>query len=163
MLFGRSENAQRPQCRRRLVQLRHRASFPSRPINFGLWSTTREHPAKEEQVTRLYRLNVSAKRRRGGWELNAKVLQPANRHRSAVNLWRLTTGHVRTAVHVQHLPGDVTSFRQINHRVRNFLRVSNRAHRERVSRKFFECFVQWGIDNARCDRVEADVCSSRIR
>jgi hypothetical protein len=36
-----------------------------------------EHPAKEEQVARLYRLDVSAKRRRGGWELNSKVLQPA--------------------------------------------------------------------------------------
>lgn len=36
-----------------------------------------EHPAKKEQVARLYRLDVSAKRRRGGWELNAKVLQSA--------------------------------------------------------------------------------------
>src|ERR1700733_15803961 len=36
-----------------------------------------EHPAKEEQVARLYRFHVRAKRRRGGWQLNAKVLQPA--------------------------------------------------------------------------------------
>jgi hypothetical protein len=37
----------------------------------------REHPAKEEKVACLYRLDVSTERRRGGWELNAKVLQPA--------------------------------------------------------------------------------------
>ena len=36
-----------------------------------------EHPAKKEKVTRLYRLDISTKRRRGGWELNAKVLQSA--------------------------------------------------------------------------------------
>ena len=36
-----------------------------------------EHPAKEEKVARLYRLDISAKGRRGGWELNAKVLQSA--------------------------------------------------------------------------------------
>ena len=35
-----------------------------------------EHPAKEEKVARLHRLDVAAKRRRSGWELNAKVLQP---------------------------------------------------------------------------------------
>ena len=37
----------------------------------------REHPAKEEQVTRLYRLYVSAEWCRGGWKLNTEVLQPA--------------------------------------------------------------------------------------
>src|SRR6266404_6621117 len=36
-----------------------------------------EHPAKKEKVARLYRLDISTKRRRGGWELNAKVLQSA--------------------------------------------------------------------------------------
>ena len=36
-----------------------------------------EHSAKEEQVACLYRLDVSTKRRRGGWELDAKVEQPA--------------------------------------------------------------------------------------
>src|SRR5258708_24867216 len=36
-----------------------------------------EHSAKEEKVARLHRLDVRAKRRRGGRELNAKVLQPA--------------------------------------------------------------------------------------
>src|SRR5215468_6949987 len=38
-----------------------------------------EHPAKKEKVARLHRLDISAKRRRGGWELNAKVMQPAIR------------------------------------------------------------------------------------
>jgi hypothetical protein len=36
-----------------------------------------EHSTKEEKVARVRRFDVSAKRRRGGWELNAKVLQPA--------------------------------------------------------------------------------------
>jgi hypothetical protein len=36
-----------------------------------------EHPTKEEQVSRLHCLDVSSKWRRGGWELNTKVLQPA--------------------------------------------------------------------------------------
>jgi len=36
-----------------------------------------EHPAKEEQIARLYRLNISAKRRRDGWELDTKLLQSA--------------------------------------------------------------------------------------
>ena len=68
----------------------------------------REHPAKEEQVARLQGLYVSAKRRRGGRELNAKVLQPA------LCTVRLRTfrayhwSHACTAVHVQHLPGRMT-------------------------------------------------------
>ena len=36
-----------------------------------------EHPAEEEKVARLYRLDISAKGRRGRWELDAKVLQSA--------------------------------------------------------------------------------------
>src|SRR5215471_15547696 len=36
-----------------------------------------EHPAKEEKVARLHRLDISTKRRWGGGELNAKVLQSA--------------------------------------------------------------------------------------
>ena len=51
-----------------------------------------EHPAKEEQVARLYRFHVRAKRRRGGWQLNAKVLQPA-----------ICTARLRTFI-AYHLP-----------------------------------------------------------
>src|SRR5215469_5638003 len=36
-----------------------------------------EHSAEEEEVARLYCLDVGAKRRRRSWEVNAKVLQPA--------------------------------------------------------------------------------------
>src|ERR1041385_2608282 len=36
-----------------------------------------EHPTKKEKVARLYRLDISTKRRRGGRELNAKVVQSA--------------------------------------------------------------------------------------
>ena len=35
-----------------------------------------EHSAEEEKIARLHCLDVSAKARRGGWELNAKVPQP---------------------------------------------------------------------------------------
>jgi len=51
--------------------------FP-KPANI-LWLMIydRKHAAKEEQITRLYRLDVSAKRRWGFRELNSKVLQPA--------------------------------------------------------------------------------------
>ena len=51
--------------------------FPQPAKIFRLVVDNRKHPAKEEQVARLQCLDVSAKRRRGGWELNAKVLQPA--------------------------------------------------------------------------------------
>ena len=36
-----------------------------------------EHPAKEEKVAGLYRLDISTKWRRSGGELNAKVPQSA--------------------------------------------------------------------------------------
>ena len=51
--------------------------FPKSANKLRLVVHNWEHPAKEEQVVRLHRLDVSSKRLRGGWELNAKVLQPA--------------------------------------------------------------------------------------
>src|SRR5271156_4715233 len=51
--------------------------FPKPPNILRLVVDNWKHPAKKEQVARLYRLDVSAKRRRRGRELNAKVLQPA--------------------------------------------------------------------------------------
>ena len=65
-----------PQYRRHLVQPRHRA------LSQVGQDTSACGPqlgafAKEEKVARLHCLDVSAKRRRGGWELNAKVLQTA--------------------------------------------------------------------------------------
>ena len=75
MLFGRGENAQsRSVCSVSPglgVEL-----FPQPANILRLVVNDWEHPAKKEQVARLYRLDVSAKRRRGRWELNAKVLQP---------------------------------------------------------------------------------------
>jgi hypothetical protein len=76
MLFGRSENAQSRSVGGVSSSFGIEL-FPEPADKLRLVVDHREHPAKEEQVTRLYRLNVSAKRRRGGWELNAKVLQPA--------------------------------------------------------------------------------------
>ena len=51
--------------------------FPKPANILRLVVHNRQHPAQEEQIARLQRLDVSAKRRRSGWELNAKVLQPA--------------------------------------------------------------------------------------
>ena len=72
MLFGRGEDA----------QSRSVGGFPSsldvelfaQPTNkLRLVVHNWEHSAKEEQVARRYRLDVGAKRRGGGWELNPKV------------------------------------------------------------------------------------------
>ena len=76
MFFGRSENAQG----RSVGGISSRLSielFPKPANILRLVVDNWEHAAKEEQITRLYRLDVSAKRRWGFWELNSKVLQPA--------------------------------------------------------------------------------------
>src|SRR6266850_7324705 len=41
----------------------------------------------------------------------------------------LPPARMRTTVHVQHLPGDVTSFSQINDSLSDVLRVRDRTHR----------------------------------
>ena len=68
-----------------------------------------KHAAKEEQIACLQRLDISAERRRGGWELNAKVLQPALCTARLRTFCGLPLAHVRTVVHVQHLPGYVAA------------------------------------------------------
>ena len=42
---------------------------------------------------------------------------------------QLPFANVRTAIHVQHLPGNVRSFGQINYGIHNFLNVRNASHR----------------------------------
>ena len=76
MLFGCSEDAQSRSVGGISSSLGIKL-FPQAAKILRLVVYNGEHPAKEEQVTRLYRLDVGAKRRRGGRELNAKVLQPA--------------------------------------------------------------------------------------
>ena len=76
MLFGRGKDTQS----RRVGGISSGLDielFPQPANIFRLVVDNWEHPAKEEQVACLDRLDVSAKGRRGGWELNAKVLQPA--------------------------------------------------------------------------------------
>src|SRR5450631_1089101 len=78
--------------------------------------------------------------------------------RPAVNSVSSPFAHVRTAVYVQHLPGNMASFRKINDRVRNFLRVGDRAHGVKALEEILRIvLVEWGIDYTRRDRVEADV------
>jgi hypothetical protein len=76
MLFGRGENAQSRSVRG-ISSSFDIELFPKSANILRLVVHNWEHPAKVEQVARLYRLDVSAKWRRGRWELNAKVLQPA--------------------------------------------------------------------------------------
>jgi hypothetical protein len=65
---------------------------------------------------------------------------------------------VRTAVHVQHLPGDVTSFSQIHDRLSDVLRLRDRAHRGKGLHEVpRSVLVKRGIDNARRDRIEPDI------
>src|SRR5215470_19827542 len=91
MLFGRSQDVQGRNVRCFSpgfdVEL-----FPKPANKLRRVVDNREHPAKEEKVARLHRLDVSAKRRWRGWELNAKVLQLA-----------ICTAQVRTS-HAYHLP-----------------------------------------------------------
>ena len=51
--------------------------FPQSAKVLRLVINNGDHPAKKEKIARLYRLDISTKRRRGGRELNAKVLQSA--------------------------------------------------------------------------------------
>src|SRR6266852_3709947 len=76
MLLGRSEDVQ---CRSvgGVSSSLGIELFPKSAKILRLVVHNWEHSAKEEKVARLHRLDVRAKRRRGGRELNAKVLQPA--------------------------------------------------------------------------------------
>ena len=64
--------------------------FPKPAKILWLVVYNREHPAKEEQVARLHRFHIGAKRRRRGRKLNAKFLQPAIR---TARLRTLTAHH----------------------------------------------------------------------
>ncbi len=76
MLFGRSEHAQSRGVGGISSSLG--IEFLPQPANIlRLVVYNREHPTKEEQIARLYRLHVRAKRSGGGRELNAQILQPA--------------------------------------------------------------------------------------
>src|SRR5262249_28513481 len=87
-----------------------------------------------------------------------QVLSSAARRWLAKSLWELPFARVRTAVDVQHLPGDVTSFSQINDGLSDVLRVGDRAHRgEGLHEVPRGVLVKRGIDNARRDRIEADI------
>jgi hypothetical protein len=76
MLFGRSDDAQSRGVGGISSSLGIEL-FPQSPDILRLVVDNWEHPAKEEQVARLDRLDVSAERRRGRWELDTEVLQPA--------------------------------------------------------------------------------------
>src|SRR5260370_34908909 len=76
MLLGRSEDVQ---CRSvgGVSSSLGIELFPKSAKILRLAVHNWEHSAKEEKVARLHRLDISAKRRRGGREQNAKVLQAA--------------------------------------------------------------------------------------
>src|SRR2546422_8019407 len=60
-------------------------------------------------------------------------------------LGRLPPASVRTAVHVQHLPSDVTSFSQIHDSLSDVLRIRDRAIGERVFMKSLGVFLWSGV------------------
>src|SRR6266436_10055496 len=65
---------------------------------------------------------------------------------------------VRTAVHVQHLPGDMARFREIEHRASDVLRCGDRTHRRQGLQEILRVvLVKWSVDDSGCDRIEADV------
>src|SRR5437879_12166943 len=73
-------------------------------------------------------------------------------------LGRLPPASVRTAVHVQHLAGDVTSFSQIHDSLSDVLRIRDRAHRGKGLHEVpRSVLVEWGVDNARRDGIEPDI------
>src|SRR5215471_16593983 len=74
MLFGRSEDVQSGNVGGISPGLDIEL-FPKPANELRLVVDNWEHPAQEEKVARLHRLDVSAKRCWGGWQLNAKVLQ----------------------------------------------------------------------------------------
>jgi hypothetical protein len=49
--------------------------------------------------------------------------------KSSMLVRRLPFANVRTAVHVQHLPGNVRCLSQINHGIHHLLNVRNASHR----------------------------------
>jgi hypothetical protein len=78
MFFGRSEDAQ--SCSVGSVPSSFDIELFTKPANVLRFVVDDgEHSAEEQKVARLYRLDVSAERRRRGWEPNAKLLQAARR------------------------------------------------------------------------------------
>jgi hypothetical protein len=73
MLFGRCKRAQSRSTYR--IPSRLDIHFIPQPAKIlGLVIHNREHAAKEEEIAGLHRLNVTAKRRRSRWKLDAEVL-----------------------------------------------------------------------------------------
>src|SRR5271156_3003799 len=65
---------------------------------------------------------------------------------------------MRTAVHVQHLSGDVASFGKVNDSVGNVLRLRNRPHgRESLHNVLFARVMKTSVNNSGSYRVKADV------
>src|ERR1700722_5393929 len=79
-------------------------------------------------------------------------------HRSTGNPAWLPPAHVRTVVHVQHLPCNVTSFRQINDSVGDILRVGNGTHWRKAFQEILRVVpVHRGVDDSGGDGVETYV------
>ena len=65
---------------------------------------------------------------------------------------------MRTAVHVQHLPGNLARFGEIDHSACDLLRIGDRAHRRKgLQEILWVVFVKRSVNNSGRDRIEADV------
>ena len=78
----------------------------------------------------------------------------------AVRVLKLPSACVRTAVHVQHLPGHIPRFNQVDYRVHDVLRFGDGGHwREGFQKVLRILFMHRRIYDARRDSVEADMLS----
>lgn len=80
---------------------------------------------------------------------------PFNRSRRwpTESLQRLPFADVRTTIHVPHLPGHLTGFRQINARIHDVFHIGNQSHRlQRLEKILRVIHVHRRIDNAPCNR-----------
>src|ERR1700741_2027235 len=92
------------------------------------------------------------------WEARSRGPAAGAPRRPAANCPYLPFAVVRTAVHVQHLPGDLARFGEIDYRARDVLRSGNRAHRgQGLQEILWVVFVKWSVNDSGRDRIEADM------
>ena len=129
------------------------------PAYFGLWSTTGSIPLRKR---RLPVCDVPQHKLPKGVGAAGSSMPSSCSRLSALadcGPLRLPSAHVRTAVHVQHLPSDIASFSQIKTASAMSFALSDCSHRRKrlLMKSLGVVLVQRRINHARRNRVEADV------
>src|ERR1700722_17466567 len=122
---------------RRLLKARVLLKADVLPAGEG-WSDSQIIDALENSVSMVYRvrstrgvvaMNAMPALMNGTFSPYCSVMRVFNMKPSMLRfVRRLPFANVRTAVHVQHLPGNVRCFSQINHGIHNLLNVRNASH-----------------------------------